>query len=104
MKLADGTVTSKLTHTHNMVKVEANESTAQKEGNIEYYTCTKCGKLYSDMDGNNEITLADTVIPKAADEQISKTADNNNLTILFVIMASCIGAFTALTIKRKNIN
>lgn len=104
LKIADGTVTPKLTHTHNMVKVEAKEPTAQEPGNTEYYTCTKCGKLYSDVDGNNEITLADTVIQKTADEQTPKTADNNDLWIPLTIMLSCMGAFAALAAKSKNNN
>ena len=50
-----------LTHTHSMVKTEAASATCTEDGNIEYYTCSKCGKLYSDEAGNNEITKAETV-------------------------------------------
>ena len=32
-------------------------------GNIEYWRCSKCGYYYSDIDGYNEVTEAETVIP-----------------------------------------
>ena len=51
---------------HTLTKVEANAATCEAEGNIEYYTCSACGSLFSDAAGENEIQLADTVIPKAA--------------------------------------
>ena len=50
-----------LRHIHSMVKTEAASATCTEDGNIEYYTCSKCGKLYSDEAGNNEITKAETV-------------------------------------------
>ena len=50
-----------LSHTHSMVKTEAASATCTEDGNTEYYTCSKCGKLYSDEAGNNEITKAETV-------------------------------------------
>lgn len=64
-KIAEGTVIPKLDHTHDMLKTEAKPATHEEDGNIEYYTCTKCGKLYRDAEGVQEITLADTVIPAA---------------------------------------
>ena len=50
-----------LSHIHSMVRTEAASATCTEDGNIEYYTCSKCGKLYSDEAGNNEITKAETV-------------------------------------------
>ena len=49
-------------HEHTMNHVAAVEPTCIAEGNIEYWVCTGCGKYFSDAAGNNEITLADTVI------------------------------------------
>ena len=45
-------------------RVEAKEATAEAEGNVEYWRCTGCGKLFSDAAGTKEIKRADTVIPK----------------------------------------
>ena len=59
-----------LSHTHSMVKTEAASATCTEDGNTEYYTCSKCGKLYSDEAGNNEITKAETV-DKAAGHKYS---------------------------------
>ena len=52
----------RLPHTHKMINIDAKEPTCSEEGNILYYSCDKCKKLYSDAEGNIEITLAETVI------------------------------------------
>ena len=51
---------------HKLVKTEKVEADHTKAGNIEYYTCEICGKLFKDSKGNKEIQLADTVIPQVA--------------------------------------
>jgi DNA-directed RNA polymerase subunit RPC12/RpoP len=45
------------------VKTEAVEATAEQEGNSEYWTCTVCGKYYSDAEGKNEIAKDSWIIP-----------------------------------------
>lgn len=55
-KVATGTIIAKLPHTHAMIKTDAVEPTCEEEGNVAYYTCTKCNKTYSDEAGTNEIT------------------------------------------------
>lgn len=47
---------------HSMTKVDAVPASCEADGNIEYYECGNCSKLFSDADGKNEITAADTVI------------------------------------------
>ena len=46
---------------HNLTKTEAKDATCTEAGNIEYWTCSKCEKLYSDEAGTKEITQKDTV-------------------------------------------
>ena len=48
-----------------MTKVDAVPASCETDGNIEYYECGYCGKLFTDADGKNEITAADTVIAAA---------------------------------------
>ncbi|MCM1042700.1 MAG: NlpC/P60 family protein [Corallococcus sp.] len=36
--------------------VEFSDSTCSKEGTLEHYACTKCGKMFSDAEGKNELT------------------------------------------------
>lgn len=47
---------------HDMVAVEEKDATCTEAGNIAYFTCTKCGKYFSDADGKTEITAKETVI------------------------------------------
>ena len=42
---------------HEMVKTEAVEATYWNSGNNAYYTCTRCGKVYKDIDGQTETTV-----------------------------------------------
>ncbi len=62
---------------HTLTKVPAKAATCTEEGNIIYYICndTDCGckKLYSDPAGQNEISLADTVVP-ASGHSLDKVA------------------------------
>ena len=50
---------------HDMTKVDAVPASCEADGNIEYYKCGYCGKFFSDADGKNEITAADTIIAAA---------------------------------------
>lgn len=47
---------------HSMTKVDAVPASCEADGNIEYYECGYCSKLFTDADGKNEITYDDTVI------------------------------------------
>lgn len=60
-KLSIGTV---IPAAHDIVKVEAKEATHEEDGNIEYYECTVCGKIFADAEATEEITLEDTIIPQ----------------------------------------
>ena len=74
-KLAAGTQTDKLAHS--LTVVEAKAATVTEQGNIKYYLCEDCGKYFSDAEGENEISLADTVIQKLPPEII----DGKNMTV-----------------------
>ena len=59
------TTIDKLAHTHNMEHVVKVDKTCTKNGNIEYYHCSKCNKNYLDKNGTNEVV---DVIIKASHE------------------------------------
>jgi uncharacterized repeat protein (TIGR02543 family) len=63
-KIADGQVipATGISHNHSLSKVDRVEATCTTNGNIEYYTCSGCDKLFSDENGNSEISSSDTVI------------------------------------------
>ena len=52
------------THAHSLKKIEKRDATCVADGNIEYYVCESCGKLFSDGEGVKEIAYSETVIPK----------------------------------------
>ena len=51
-----------LSHTHNLQRTAAKAATCTEAGNIEYWTCSKCGKFYSDEEAKNEITETETIV------------------------------------------
>lgn len=51
---------------HSLTKTEAVAATCTKEGNIEYYTCSKCDKKFADDKGVTPVTEAEIVVAKAA--------------------------------------
>ena len=57
------TITVNGAHVHNLVKTDAVEAKCATAGNIDYWTCTECNKIFSDAEGNTEISADDAVIP-----------------------------------------
>ncbi len=52
-----------VTHVHVLVKTEGKEPGCTEDGNTEYWTCTECGKYFSDENGETEIAENSWVIP-----------------------------------------
>ncbi len=52
----DTTTTVVFSFGHDLTKVDAAAHTCTEDGNIEYYVCENCGKLFSDAAGETEIT------------------------------------------------
>ena len=48
---------------HEITKVEAAEPTWEAAGNIEYYICSRCEKLFKDALGTEETTLEQVTLP-----------------------------------------
>ena len=74
-----------LEHVHKLVKTDKKEATCSETGNIEYYTCSGCGKLFSDAERKNEITQEDTIVPKkdhtpVIDKAVPATTSSTGLT------------------------
>ena len=53
----------KLDHVHSLAITQAKEATCEESGNTAYYTCSGCGKFFSDAEGNTEIEENSWVIP-----------------------------------------
>lgn len=103
---------------HKPTKVKANPATETQEGNIEYWECNNCGKIFGDADGKDEISREVTIIdkikpePTRDDEQKSaavkktspQTGDNSHmelyLALLFVVLVG-VGASSISLRKRK---
>ncbi|MBQ7688634.1 MAG: leucine-rich repeat protein [Clostridia bacterium] len=49
---------------HDMVKVAKSNPTTRKNGNIEHYACTRCGRLSGDPNGVNELTQEQVTIAR----------------------------------------
>ncbi|MGN0574183.1 MAG: hypothetical protein ACI4IX_09610 [Acutalibacteraceae bacterium] len=47
---------------HSLDKTDRKEATCTEDGNIEYYTCAVCNRIFEDEKATTEITLEDTVI------------------------------------------
>ncbi len=68
---------------HDMVKTDAVDATCTTDGNIEYYTCNNCKKMFKDENGNEEIE--DPVLPApghtvVVDEAVEPTCTETGLT------------------------
>lgn len=54
---------------HTTKAVKAVEATETTDGNIAHYKCTKCGKLFADKAGTQELTEAQVIIPNFGAEK-----------------------------------
>ena len=54
--------TGEVSHIHDMQKFEAKAPTCTQPGNIEYYICRDCDKVYADEDGKECILLTETYL------------------------------------------
>ncbi|MEI3171279.1 MAG: discoidin domain-containing protein [Lachnospiraceae bacterium] len=61
-------------HKHTLTKTEAKAATCTEAGNSEYYTCSECGKYFSDAAGKNEIAENSWVI-EAKGHKLNKTEE-----------------------------
>ncbi|MDY4231806.1 MAG: S-layer homology domain-containing protein [Candidatus Faecousia sp.] len=62
----------KTSMTHSMTKTEAKEPTCTEDGNSAYWTCSVCGKFFSDEEGTTEIEKDSWVI-EAKGHSLTKT-------------------------------
>ena len=68
-------VVSKLDH--KLTKVEAKAATTTKKGNIEYYKCEACGKLFNDDKATKELTEKDVELDKIPTYTVTVTKGSN---------------------------
>lgn len=47
---------------HNLIKTEKKEATCTEDGNIEYWTCERCGELFKDSAGKETINQEETIL------------------------------------------
>lgn len=74
-KAADTSVEE--THIHTIIKkIPANEPTAYRCGNIEYYICA-CGSIFIDEDANKRAALSSVLIPAYNSNNYSEDTHNN---------------------------
>ena len=65
------------THIHTIIKkIPANEPTAYRCGNIEYYICA-CGSIFIDEDANKRAALSSVLIPAYNSNNYSEDTHNN---------------------------
>ena len=99
-----------LGHTHTIKKVDAVPSTCKVAGNILYYECESCHKLFSDEDGKNEINIEDTVAQLAAHKpgsaiksnEIAETCDKDGSYTETVLCTVCGDVISKKTIPVKS--
>ena len=62
---------------HKLTKTEYAAPSCSKEGNIAYWTCSECKKIFSDALASNKISMEDTVIAKIAHTPAQAVSENS---------------------------
>ena len=50
-------------HEHTLRQVKAKEATCFEDGNLAYWECTECKKLFSDAEGEDEVAAEEVTLP-----------------------------------------
>ena len=51
---------------HECTKMRAKAPTCEEDGNLEYWTCYRCDKIFADANASQELSVASVVLPKLA--------------------------------------
>ncbi|MCR5543920.1 MAG: Ig-like domain-containing protein, partial [Eubacterium sp.] len=90
-----------IVESHKLVKIARVEATCEVNGNIEYWQCSVCKKLFADSEAKKEITEADTVIPAIGhDWSYGKISRRAKDTKSGIITCTCRNDST----HKKNVN
>ena len=78
---------------HDLTLVPAKEPTYAQDGNIEHWVCSRCGKLFADANGTQELTPDDVILPMLVQtDPLPQTGDSSRLTLWLALLgASCAG-------------
>lgn len=74
--IPSGVIFTACTHTHSMTHYEPKQSTCVDDGNVEYWYCTSCDKMFSDEEGKTEIK---DVVIKALGHNFGEWTDIDNI-------------------------
>ena len=78
---------------HDLTLVPAKEPTYAQDGNIEHWVCSRCGELFADANGTQELTPDDVILPMLVwTDNLPQTGDSSRLTLWLALLgASCAG-------------
>lgn len=88
-------------HEDGLTYVEAKAATTQAEGNIEYWYCKDCGKYFANADLTEEITKADTVLPKKQEQGGGQTKTGDSGFALWGVLLLVSGSAVVVCAKKK---
>lgn len=88
-------------HEDGLTYVEAKAATTQAEGNIEYWYCKDCGKYFANADLTEEITKADTVLPKKQEQGGGQTKTGDSSFALWGVLLLVSGSAVVVCAKKK---
>ena len=81
---------------HKLIHIAAVEPTEDMDGNIEYWQCDRCGKYFSDMNGDTEIDISEVSVTYSGGRslwQVILVAAAG--VVLFVVIIVIIGRFSS---------
>ncbi len=88
---------------HVMVKFDAIPATCSEDGSSEYWVCSACKGVFADAQGNVEITLASTFVPRVGHDYSGALRDNKDGTHSYACTYECgmYGRKTAHTFNKE---
>ena len=86
---------------HALTLVPAKEPTYAQDGNIEHWVCSRCGELFADANGTQELTPDDVVLPMLVrTDTLPQTGDSSRLTLWLTLLGACCAGLWCVSRRR----
>ena len=86
---------------HDLTLVPAKEPTYAQNGNIEHWVCSRCGELFADANGTQELTPDDVVLPMLVrTDTLPQTGDSSRLTLWLTLLGACCAGLWCVSRRR----
>ena len=75
---------------HSLTLVPAKPATCTEDGNIEHWVCSRCGELFADANGTQDLTAGEVILPMLVrTDDLPQTGDTSRPVAWLALLGAC---------------